>query len=646
MTVALLPLLLGLLACVPAESGDETAGADTAADTASPPLEPPELIFVVMGDDLAANVLWAMPTVQARLVPECVRFLRAYTTVPLCCPVRASLFAGGEYPRNTGVQSNELPNGGFESFHDTDTLPTRLQAAGFRTALMGKYLNGYELNPLLYIPPGWDLFVGSRGAGNGYDTILVQGSSSPTAPGVGARADTDGAYSTDWFFERARDFVDESAGAPTVVFLTLTAPHYDMPPATEDVGTWADYSSRPPSFQEADVSDKPGWLQDVAAESEAAATDFDATARSMLESLAAIDRGIGGLLDHLDERGLRERTALVLVGDNGVLHGEHWLMGKGVPYEESVTVPLLVALPGVAARDDRRLVAMNLDLPATIADFAGLEAWGEGESLRSALADPEAQAGRDHVFIESAVGNHPVWAGVVTERWKYVEWGDGATELYDLEADPYEMESLHDAVPAAVDLDSFGAWVDEHRSLAVTTLVTAPALVEVPFSETLTAWGGTPPLRWILETGSLPDGIVLGEEGVLSGVATTAGSAWVRVRVTDSVLSPLTGEPAHFTGTIEIPVVAAQAVAAAEPLVRRLPAAVPTFRVVARPGLPVQLRASRDDTGDSPSVWSAAGRTDARGRAVLALPGLAAPGGWHLYAVVDGVEVAAGNVAP
>ncbi len=360
----------------------------------------PPLILMVLGDDIGESYLWSMPTVLDRLAPEAVRFTRAYTTVPLCCPVRASFLAGGAFPAETGVQSNNEPNGGVGQFLDTDTLATRLQAAGFRTALIGKYLNGYELAGQPYVPPGWDLFLVPMASGDSYDTQLLRGSSTPDAPGEGVLVGTSGEHLTGWLFGEALAFLDEHPDEPTFVFLTPQSPHVDGNPATEDVGTWAGFSPRPVAFAEEDVSDKPGWIQDQAPGEEEFA-QWDADTQRMMENTQSLDRALGDLLDGLEARGLMDRAQILFAGDNGYLHGEHRLAGKGLPYEEAVGVPVLIRSPGVPAREDDRLIAMNLDLPATIADLAGVAPSGWGESLLPAVADSTTPDARDHVFLET-----------------------------------------------------------------------------------------------------------------------------------------------------------------------------------------------------------------------------------------------------
>ncbi|MDP2310970.1 MAG: sulfatase-like hydrolase/transferase [Pseudomonadota bacterium] len=625
---------------------DETAEtAETGdTDTAEPPGAP--IFVLVLADDLGENYLWAMPTVVDRLAPECVRFTRAYATVPLCCPVRASFLTGGEYPAETGVQTNDYPNGGIALFHDGDTLATRLQRAGFRTAIVGKYLNGYE-DEAPYIPPGWDLFLVPNAIGDSYDSSLVRGSSTPDAAGLGTYENTGGEHLTGWLFGQALAFLDAHPDEPTFVLITPQSPHIYGEPAAEDVGNWADFAPRPASFDEEDVSDKPLWIQRIELDHADLARIDDET-RLMLDNLMSLDRAVGDLMDGLEARELLDRTVLVFASDNGHLHGEHRINSKGVAYEEAVRVPVLIRAPGATPREDERLVAMNLDLPATIAEFAGLPLTGGGHDLGPAIFDPTAPDTRDHVFLETAVGDHPVWASVVTDRWKYVEWGNGETELYDLAADAAELDSLDASPPDGADVEGFAAWVDEHRSLAVTTRAGDPGTVGVAYTAQFEAWAGTAPLVWSVAGGALPPGLVLDASGAVTGTPTESGSFFMLVRVTDSVASPVTGVPATFAQTLGFTIAAGAEMVAptlTHPAVasRVSPVRV-DFAVAARPGARVRLEASLDDTRDTPAVRSVESVSDTNGGLRVSLP-LDAARTWYWRVVIDGVPLD-GGVAP
>src|SRR3954464_689806 len=134
-------------------------GAGTSSS--APAAQRPNIVFVLT-DDLSWDLVRFMPHVQA-LQKDGVTFSRYYVTDSLCCPSRSSIFSG-RFPHDTGVFTNMAPDGGFGVFNgrgeEKSTWATALQGAGYRTAMMGKYLNGYTPAGLgdgkpLYIPPGW-----------------------------------------------------------------------------------------------------------------------------------------------------------------------------------------------------------------------------------------------------------------------------------------------------------------------------------------------------------------------------------------------------------------------------------------------------------------------------------------------------------
>src|SRR5207247_8724581 len=113
---------------------------------------------VSLTDDQRWDTLSAMPTVNSELIQKGVEFTNAFVPDSLCCPSRTSILTG-DYSHTTGVWRNQPPYGGWESFDDSSTIATWLQAAGYHTALVGKYLNGYWNAPSGYVPPGWEHWV-------------------------------------------------------------------------------------------------------------------------------------------------------------------------------------------------------------------------------------------------------------------------------------------------------------------------------------------------------------------------------------------------------------------------------------------------------------------------------------------------------
>ena len=163
-----------------------------------------------------------------------------------------------------------------------------MQAAGYQTALIGKYLNGYpEADDPTYIPPGWDEWYASiDGTGKYFRYDLNENGSL-----VNYSFD-DADYSTDVLAAKATHFIRNSAEAngPFFLFLATQAPHGGAKPARRHRGAFADSTApRPPSFNEADVSDKPPWLREASKLTAEQIAKIDANYRLRLETLLAVD---------------------------------------------------------------------------------------------------------------------------------------------------------------------------------------------------------------------------------------------------------------------------------------------------------------------------------------------------------------------
>jgi N-acetylglucosamine-6-sulfatase len=507
-------------------------------------------VVVMILDDLRADHLPELPLTTARLADHAVQFDRAYVTTPMCCPERSSFLSGGWLPMYTGVLSNEAPRGGATVFVDDDTLATRLQAGGYATALHGKYLNEYgELG--LYIPPGWTDFAAVAEGDPWVNATVTSGSSSPgeSAPGVEVLAE---GYYADWMAERAGAFIAAHPTGPLFLYSSFRAPHDPYEPEPEDEGGHADFRWRGGAWQEADVSDKPAWVQRLPRLGERRLAELDEVHRAMLDSLASVDRAMVSILDALDASGRLDSTVVIVTSDDGQQWLEHRITQKGVAYEESVRVPLVVWHPSFRPHHTDALVAANLDLAATTLDLAGLPSTGNGKTLRPVLCD-ERDTHRDLVPLQAWPSRFPTWAGVVTPEWKYVETGTGEVELYDLDADPIEAESVVVAHPDVV--TELAAEVAATRGLAVITADLPGAEAGASWNAELRAWGGEGRLTWSLVGGSLPIGITLAGDGALSGTLPLDGQDLdFTVEVVDEGASPVHGGPQRDRRRMVVPV--------------------------------------------------------------------------------------------
>lgn len=511
-----------------------------------PGIDRPNVVLIVT-DDQRFDAMFAMPRAEKLLTERGVTFEQAFASNPVCCPFRTSLLAGGVYSHDTGVLTALPPNGGAQLFDDRVTLGTLLQRRGYRTALIGKYLNAYRaLAPR--VPPGWTRFVAGTRPGIWRDSPFVAGSSGPDGPATGETITAEG-YITRFEVNQALDFLDRAAPAgPFFLYLAHHAPHRPATAPRADRRQWRDYRYRARAWGEEDLADKPSWVQErapgfarwaVAGEGMRVHPRPPVPAdlpRRQLASLQPIDRGVALLDERLEALGVAGRTVVILTSDNGFLWGEHRLFAKAMPYEESVRVPLVVRVPGVAPGRRSELALADLDVAATILALAGVERPADGRSLLPLVADPSARW-RDEVLLEGfgVYRAVPAWAVLRGPRWKYVEYASGERELYDLENDPYELESLHDDPAQARRLAAAARRLAPLRGLAIASpFVLPPATVGEPYRYQLTGWGGTPPYHWRLVPGARPAWLTLSPDGILTGTPQERRATNFAVELTDA----------------------------------------------------------------------------------------------------------------
>jgi N-acetylglucosamine-6-sulfatase len=493
-------------------------------------------VVVIMTDDQRFDTLSKMPNVLEKLAARGVTFNAAYVPTPLCSPSRATLFSGGFATRNTGVLNNNPPNGGATLFNDSENFGLVMQQAGYQTFYAGKWINNYVALGN-YIPPGWNRFVGRQ-----YDISredwsngikYVNGTTGATsAPGT--RFTLWGKYLTYYERDQAIEFLSRvKPGQPFFLVWSTAAPHRASTPAPGDEALFANFVYRGRGVSEVDLSDKPRWVR-----ARRPAIDDEAI-RDQLRSLQSVDRSIASIVAKLGAIGQLHNTVIVFTSDNGFHWGEHnRLWGKMLPYEESIRVPLVVVMPGVGARTEKRLVSTSLDLAPTFYQLAGVKRRTEGRSLVPLLTTADIPW-RNELFFESYSINSTgdaLWAAARQGKWKYIKYWTGEEELYDLASDPYELESRH-ADPTLASLKSdLAAKTAQRIGLAIVPVSSFPAAkVDARYVYQLKTWGGVAPYTWKLESGALPPGLTLnGSTGLISGTAKTTGSYRFSVRVTDS----------------------------------------------------------------------------------------------------------------
>lgn len=416
----------------------------------------PNIIFIIT-DDQDARSIEHMPHLQRLLVKQGTSFSNFVVTTPVCGPSRGSLLRG-QYVQNHEMLSNVQPAGHYLTYHflgrEEESLPVWLQRAGYVTAFVGKYMNGYPHAPEVlsnYIPPGWTEWWAQLGG----------------APYFGPQFNENGRivsypsdqYLTDIEARMARKLVEQYAGSqPLFLYVAPITPHsgdlvngQQTPPAPapRHQGMFSGYQApRLPSFNEQDVSAKPPTVRRHGPLSSATQQQVDLFYQKRLEALQSVDDLIGDLVAALEAAGALENTYFFFTSDNGFMLGEHRLtLQKSVPYEESARVPLVVRGPDITADHVEERLCANIDLAPTLLELAGAALppdFVDGRSFVPLLQHKQPQW-RNRVNLAYWLEDGSLWyKGIRGQDYKYIEWSDEAREFYDLRNDPYELDNLYD----------------------------------------------------------------------------------------------------------------------------------------------------------------------------------------------------------
>lgn len=431
---------------------------DSNAASVHTPDRPPNIVLFLT-DDQPFDTIDRMPTVQRELVAKGIVFPNGFVSDSLCCPSRISILRG-QYSHTTGVYDIAEPFGAWarvNALHlESSTLGTWLHDDGYRTALIGKYLNEYKIN---FNPPGWSFWRGA--VGNYYDYRVNEDGfirSYGSAP-----AD----YKTAVLSRYADEFIKSTpTGQPLYLEVTPFAPHEPFTPEPKyasDPRCTSATNTDAPAFNEADVSDKPGYVRSKklspAQLVEAGTTRVQMQCRALL----SVDDMVSTVMQDMADAGRLQNTLFIYSSDNGLMNGEHRLRTKKAPYESSIKVPFVVRYdPLTAARApaiDPRMV-VNVDIAPTITDLLDLNITPgcpvpqysplctgafDGQSFLPLLANPAAP-GRSSFLIEHYETPSSTWVpaycGVRTDHYKLVRYTTGEQELYNLSTDPNEMQNL------------------------------------------------------------------------------------------------------------------------------------------------------------------------------------------------------------
>jgi arylsulfatase A-like enzyme len=459
--LAALGLVATMLGCstIP---GSTSVASPSALGQPPGPTGKPNVIFVLT-DDLSWNLVQHMPNVQ-QMQHDGATFSNYFVTDSLCCPSRSTMFTG-RFPHNTGVFTNSKPDGGFNVFHQREnentTFATTLQSAGYRTAMMGKYLNGYQPDKTVdgkprYVPPGWHHWAVAGDAYSHFNYDLnVNGQ-------LVHHGDQPVDYLTDVLSQQASSVIDQAVKGhePFAMEIATFAPHGPYTPAPRDADKFPGLKApRTPAFNNVDPNNPPPWLGNAPPLEPRQVAKIDEDYRKRAQSVQAIDAMIGKLRQDLTAKGLDRNTYIVFGSDNGYHMGEHRLEpGKQTAFDTDIRVPLIVTGPNVPAGRTIDQMTSNIDLAPTFADIGGTTGppGTDGRSLLPLLHGQAPPDWRDTVLIEhhgpnnapddpdrprGRSGNPPTYQAIRTPTELYAEYADGQREYYDLVADPHQLHN-------------------------------------------------------------------------------------------------------------------------------------------------------------------------------------------------------------
>ena len=461
-----------LAAC---SSGSTSSTSSTAAHA----VKRPNIVFILT-DDLSWNL------VTKQFAPHIVdlerkgeTFSNYFVADSLCCPSRSSIFTG-LFPHDTKVVRNLPPDGGFQKFQseglDKKTFAVALQSAGYKTSMLGKYLNGYgdPLNATTApIPPGWSDWHVSNSTGYAEFNYVLNDN------GTFNRYNGPQNYGVDVLNTKAQSFIDQSAGSPFAIEVATFAPHAPYTPAPRNANDFPGLAEpRDPSFDTNNVN-PPSWLGQRPPLGPRQIANVERAFRKRAQAVESVDKLLADTEATLAAKHLTDKTYIVFSSDNGYHLGQHRLLkGKQTAFDTDIHVPLIVAGPGVPHHRVVPQVAQNVDLYPTFVQLAGAKADRpvEGHSLVPLLQPAKAvPSWRSVALVEhqksndasdpdfEGGGSNPTTYEAIRISAKHLSGFKGAvdavyveyknpqheTEFYDIKKDPYEQRNVAAQLTAA-----------------------------------------------------------------------------------------------------------------------------------------------------------------------------------------------------
>jgi N-acetylglucosamine-6-sulfatase len=417
-------------------------------------------VVVIDTDDMNVTDISVMRKTLALLGAKGTTFKNSFVSYPLCCPSRAT-FLTGQYAHNDGVITDQQ----YGQLDNTNTLAVWLRHAKYRTAMVGKYLNGYGVVNRREIPPGWSQW------------FALTGGTEQKRYGYNMNENGKLVY----YPRKRRNYIDYTLDAkvngllkhwapspkPFFLYYNPNNPHgeralpswstRDPEPAPQYLGVLGDLTNpRTPNFNEPDMSDKPKQIQDLPELSSDQIADLDRRYRGRLESLLSVDDEVKRIVGLVKKFGDKRKTFFIFTSDNGLEMGAHRIQFKNYLYDEGERVPLIIRGPRIPQNVVRDQPVANIDLAPTIVSITRATPLRvmDGLSLIPMTRDPTNNIGRDLLFEAFDLGSPALGQsfGIRRGQWVYNEYVNGDegnpgvlsdhAELYDMNNDPYQLHNL------------------------------------------------------------------------------------------------------------------------------------------------------------------------------------------------------------
>ncbi|MDN5895506.1 MAG: sulfatase [Nocardioides sp.] len=453
-----------------ADPGDATSGRGNSR-------RPNVLLFTT--DDMSVGDIAHMPRTKRLLQRQGTTFTQAVAPSPICVPARASLLTG-QYAHNHGALTISGAHGGAKSFNDRDTLPVWLKDAGYDTAILGKYLNGYEHTSPRYIAPGWTNWSVANRRVYSYGKVRYNLNGRMFAPRKAYSTDTISALTNSWLKRKAR------RRKPWFTWVNYVGPHHGGRKQSDDPSArWPRRKSvhlptTTPAprdrnrFRKLRLPDHPEMWRGSrhTAFSGPKRGHFFKTAmrevyQQRIEALQSVDRAVGRTVATLRRTGQLRNTYVIFTSDNGYLTGDHNREGKLVSYDRAVRIPLVMRGPGVPKRRRARTTVTNPDLGVTIAAIANADP-GRDVDGRNVLPYLRGRAAKRVIPLEAYPvrgGARRIYQGIRYGSWTYVRTR-GQEDLYNRARDHGELRDLAGLPKYKTQLNRMRRWNRIYRDCA------------------------------------------------------------------------------------------------------------------------------------------------------------------------------------